>query len=54
MGEDGKQKLHPIVQLGKTLRYRVWILGGAVWSWELELVILMGPLQFGVFWFTND
>jgi len=27
------------------LRQRVWILGGAVWSQELDLMVLTGPFQ---------
>lgn len=27
---------------------RVWVLGGAVQSWELDSAILMGPFQYGL------
>jgi len=32
-------------QLDSDLRYRVWILGGAVRSPQLDSVILVGPFQ---------
>lgn len=35
---------------GSALRDRVWIRGGSVWSLELDLVILMGPFQLGIFY----
>ena len=31
--------------LDTTLRYKVWILRVAWWSWELDLVILVDPFQ---------
>jgi len=31
------------------LRHWVWILGGCVWRQGLDLVILVGPLQLGIF-----
>lgn len=33
-----------------TPRHRVWILGGPVWSRELDSVHLMGPFQLGISW----
>lgn len=36
-------------RLDTTLRHRVWILGGHVWSPELDSVILVGPFQHGMF-----
>jgi len=36
--------------LNISLRHRVWILGGAVGSWELDLTILVGPLQLRIFY----
>lgn len=32
-----------------TLRHRVWVLGGTVWSQELASVILVGPFQLRTF-----
>jgi len=34
------------VEGDSALRHRVWILGDAVWSRRLNVVILMGPLVF--------
>ena len=34
--------------LDTTLRYKVWILRGAWWSWELDLVILVDPFQLRI------
>ena len=31
-----------------TLRQTVWILGGAAWNQELDLMTLLGPFQLGV------
>lgn len=31
-------------------RHRVWILGGPVWSRELDSMQLMGPFQLGISW----
>ena len=36
--------------MGSALRDRVWILSGPVWSLELDLVILVGPFQLGIFY----
>jgi len=36
--------------LDTALSHRVWILGGAVWSQELESVTLVGPLQLRIFY----
>ena len=33
--------------LDTAIRHRVWILGGAVWSREFDLVILMVPSNLG-------
>jgi len=35
--------------LGKAFRYRVWILGGPLWSQELDSMILVSPFQPGIF-----
>ena len=34
--------------LDTALSHGVWILGGAVWSWELDPVILVGLFQLGI------
>ena len=55
-----KKKAYPAVELEPSLlefkghldtalRYTVWILGGAVWSRELDSVIIVGPFQLGLF-----
>ena len=36
--------------LDNALRHRILILGGRVWSQELNLMILMGPFQLGIFY----
>jgi len=36
--------------LDSTLRHRVWILGGSVWSQGLDSRILVGPFQLGIFY----
>ena len=33
---------------GTTLRRRVWVLSGPVWSQELDSVILVGPFQLRI------
>ena len=37
-------------RLDTALRHRVWILGGAVWSQELDSVILTSPFQLWMFY----
>ena len=37
--------------LDAALRHRVCCLGGPVWSQELDLMVLVGPFQFGI---SND
>ena len=37
--------------LDNMLRCRVWVLGGPVWSQELDSMILVCPLQLGI---VND
>ena len=34
--------------LDNALRHRVWILGGAVWTWEWDLMISVGPFQLRI------
>ena len=34
--------------LDGTFRHTVWILGGPLWSQELDLMILVGPFQLGI------
>ena len=47
-------------RLDTALRHRVWILGGAVQSQELDSTILVGPFQLGIFcdsvilWFYDN
>ena len=36
--------------LDTTLRHKVWILGGPVWSHGLGSIILVGPFQFEIFY----
>jgi len=36
--------------LDNTLRHRVWILDGPVWSQELDSVFLVGLFQFRIFY----
>ena len=36
-------------RLDTTLRHRVWILGGPVWSQELDSMTLTGPFQLEIF-----
>jgi len=36
--------------LDKALRHRAWFLGGPVWSQELNLIILRGLFQLGIFY----
>ena len=36
--------------MDNTMRHRVWILGGPVWSQELESVVLVGPFQLRIFY----
>ena len=36
--------------LDTAVRHRVWILGGAVWSQELDSVILTSPFQLWIFY----
>ena len=38
--------------LDSALRCGVWVLGGAVWSLELDSVVLVGPFQLGIFCFA--
>lgn len=40
--------------LDTALRQRVWIRGGAVWGQELDLMILLGPSQLGMFCDSNN
>jgi len=35
--------------LDNALRHKVWILGGPMWSWRLELMILLSSFQFRIF-----
>ena len=39
--------------LVNALRHRVWIWGRAVWRLELDLMILIGPFQLGMFCHSN-
>jgi len=36
-------------RVDNSLRHRVWILGGPLWSQGLDSVILVGPFKPGVF-----
>lgn len=41
--------------LGNALRHRAWILGGPVWSQELDSLILACPLQtWDILWFCDS
>ena len=46
----GPKLLEFMEHLDTTLSHTVWILGGAVWSWGLDLMIFVGPFQMGVFY----
>lgn len=49
-GTDSSPKLPELKKhLDATLRHRVWVSGGTVWSQELALVILAGPFQLRTF-----
>jgi len=37
------------LSLDSALRHRVWVWGGTLWSRGLDLMILVGPFQLGVF-----
>lgn len=47
---SGSQVLESKECLDNILRHWVWILGGLVWSQQLDLEILVGPFQLRVFY----